>query len=186
MKSSWLVHVRAFGLSGLQAFGLRVKKSQRFEIHLCTRTWHAVSIFCQAIQMKRARSPDVPVGHHRMPDGSLMKDSDHVSSSKRRRAEVSQAEEFAMLADTLASRPDLLRSDPLPREDPYVTDGISRVALGRLGRAEASARPRTVATDVPQTPRRRGENRPASTFNRGPGYVPPSMAAAMTDVIDLT
>ena len=55
-----------------------------------------------------------------------------------------------MYADTLAARPDLLRSDPLPREDPYVTDGVPRAALQRLSRAEAAARPRTVATDVPQ------------------------------------
>ena len=117
--------------------------------------------------MKRSRSPE----------------SDF--SQKRARA-VSEAEDFAMLADTLAARPDLLRSDPLPREDPYVTDGVPRAALQRLGRAEAAARPRTVATDVPQTPRRRGENRPASTFNRGPGYVPPSAAAPTAQVIDLT
>ena len=39
-----------------------------------------------------------------------------------------------MLADSLAARPDLLWSDPLPREDPYVTDGVPRVALQRLGR----------------------------------------------------
>ena len=51
-----------------------------------------------------------------------------------------------------------------------MTDGVPRAALQRLGRAEAAARPRTVATDVPQTPRRRGENRPASVFNRGPVY----------------
>ena len=56
----------------------------------------------------------------------------------------------SMYADTLAARPDLLRSDPLPREDPYVTDGVPRAALQRLSRAEAAARPRTVATDVPQ------------------------------------
>ena len=106
-------------------------------------------------------------------------------SRKRARA-VAEAEEFAMLADSLAARPDLLRSDPLPREDPYVTDGVPRAALQRLGRAEAAARPRTVATDVPQTPRRRGENRPASVFNRGPGYVPPSMMVPAAQVIDLT
>ena len=159
-----------FWPSGLQAFPFRVNKTRRFQIvYSVLDSGHARRslIFWLAIEMKRARSPE----------------TDYTA---KRRRDVSEAEEFATLADTLASRPDLLRSDPLPREDPYVTDGVSRVALGRLSRAEASARPRTVATDVPQTPRRRGENRPASTFNRGPGYVPPSMTAPATQVIDLT
>lgn len=112
-----------------------------------------------------------------MPDGSLMKDSEH-----------DLAEELASTADMLAAAPDLWRSDPLPRAEPLVSDPFSvpRRALSRLGRAEAAARPRRTAAQAPDAPRRRGENRAASTYNRGPGWTPALVVPQGAPVIDLT
>jgi len=138
---------------------------------------------------KRPRSPDargakrqkIPKGYHRMPDGSIMKDSDH-------------AESFVAAADTLLARPDLWRSDPLPRADPAVSDPWAslrrpepkRKALGRISRAEAAARPQRAAIEVPNAPRRRGENRAASTYNRAPGWAPATVVPVGATVVDLT
>jgi hypothetical protein len=124
-----------------------------------------------------------------------MKRSHSEDSRPAKRARPSsQAEDFAILADSLAVRPDLMRSDPLPREDPYVVNPWaslakpepSRPALARLSRADAASRPRRTAIEVPNAPRRRGENRAASTFNRAPGWMPPRPVMATTEVIDLT
>ena len=120
---------------------------------------------------KRYRSDDtpsskrqkLPKGYHMMPDGTVMRDSDH-----------DLAEDLASTADMLAARPDLWRSDPLPRAEPLVSDPttVPRKGLSRLGRAEAAARPRRTAAQAPDAPRRRGENRAASVFNRAPGWAP--------------
>ena len=116
------------------------------------------------------------------------------SRPAKRARSSSQAEDFAILADSLTVRPDLMRSDPLPREDPYVFNPWaslaepepSRPPLARLSRADAASRPRRTAIEAPNAPRRRGENRAASTFNRAPGWMAPRPATATAEVIDLT
>ena len=87
---------------------------------------------------------------------------------------------FAALADSLATRPDLLRTDPLPRDNPVMFDPWaslrapepSRPALHRISREEAALRPRHTAIEVPRAHRRRGENRSASRTNRRRNEVP--------------
>jgi hypothetical protein len=134
---------------------------------------------------KRSRSDDtpsskrqkLPKGYHMMPDGTVMRDSDHDLS-----------EDLASTADMLVARPDLWRSDPLPRAEPLVSDPttVPRKGLSRLGRAEAAARPRRTAAQTPDAPRRRGENRAASVFNRAPGWAPALVVPQGAPVIDLT
>ena len=58
-----------------------------------------------------AKRQKIPKGYHMMPDGSLMKNSDHEL-----------AEDLASTADMLVATPDLWRNDPLPRAEPLVSD----------------------------------------------------------------
>jgi hypothetical protein len=137
---------------------------------------------------KRPRSPDarnvkrqrIPAGFHRMPDGSVMKGDDHS--------------ELLAAADSLLARPDLCRSDPLPRAAPEAADpwaamrraSPKRKPLARVSHEEAAGRHRTAAIEVPNAPRRRGENRAASTMNRAPGWRSAMVVPMGAPVIDLT
>ena len=118
--------------------------------------------------------------------------SDAAPPSKRQKvpkdSDYDLAEDLASTADMLLARPDLWRSDPLPRAEPLVSDPatVPRKGLSRLGRAEAAARPRRTAAQTPDAPRRRGENRAASVYNRGPGWAPALVVPQGAPVIDLT
>ena len=126
--------------------------------------------------MKRAHSPIVD------------------SSAKRPRHPTTDSDFFAALADALAKHPDLLRKDPLPRDNPVVADPWaslrapepSRPVLRRISREEAALHPRRTAIEVPNAPRRRGENRAASTINRAPGWRPLTAVPNTAPAIDLT
>ena len=97
-------------------------------------------------------------------------------------------------ADSLLARPDLWRSDPLPRAAPEAADpwaamrraSPKRKPLARVSREEAAGRHRTAAIEVPNAPRRRGENRAASTMNRAPGWRSAMIVPMGAPVIDLT
>lgn len=85
-------------------------------------------------------------GHRDATQARVLKDSDH-----------DLAEDLASTADMLAARPDLWRSDPLPRAEPLLSDPttVPRKGLSRLGRSEAAARPRRTAAQAPDAPRQR-------------------------------
>ena len=112
-----------------------------------------------------------------------------VDSNGKRPRYPTDSDVFAALADSLATRHDLLRTDPLPRDNPVMFDPWaslrapepSRPALHRISREEAALRPRHTAIEVPRAHRRRGENRSASRTNRRRNEVPQSQEGGDID-----
>ena len=101
-----------------------------------------------------------------------------------RGATVDLDTELADTADMLADSVDALAD--VPRAAPRsVVPPRKRKGLQRLGRDEAASRSRRTAAETPSAPRRRGENRSASFFNRGPGWESVTVPAG-AQVVDLT
>ena len=96
------------------------------------------------------------------------------------------ADDLAVLADELASTADALQTiaPEVRRKRPREPER-ARKGLQRLDRSQAAKRKRRVASDTPQAPRRRGENRSASFGNRPRGYVQQPIPQNV-DVVDLT
>ena len=96
------------------------------------------------------------------------------------------ADELADFADALASTADaLLETAPEKRRKRKRSESPKRKGLQRIDRSSVSSRKRTAATDVPSAPRRRGENRSASSYNRPRSYMTTPLPQN-ADVVDLT
>ena len=107
-----------------------------------------------------------------------------TSHSSKRSKQPDLATELADTADMLADSADALAD--VPRAAPRsVVPPRKRKGLQRLGRDEAASRSRRTAAETPSAPRRRGENRSASFFNRGPGWESVTVPVG-AQVVDLT
>ena len=96
------------------------------------------------------------------------------------------ADQLADFADALASASDaLLETAPETRRKRKRSESPKRKGLQRIDRSSVSSRKRTAATDVPSAPRRRGENRSASSYNRPRSYMTTPLPQN-ADVVDLT
>ena len=107
-----------------------------------------------------------------------------TSHSAKRSRQSDLATELADTADMLADSADALAD--VPRAAPRsVVPPRKRKGVQRLGRDEAASRSRRTAAETPSAPRRRGENRSASFYNRGPGWESVTVPAGAL-VVDLT
>jgi hypothetical protein len=97
------------------------------------------------------------------------------------------SEILADTADEIAGSDDMLL-DTTPRTAPrsVLPPRASRKGLRRIDRQEAAKRKRRTAAQTPDAPRRRGENRSASVFNRAPGWQSATAMPAGATIVDLT
>jgi hypothetical protein len=97
------------------------------------------------------------------------------------------SEILADTADEIAGSDDMLL-DTAPRTAPrsVLPPRASRKGLRRIDRQEAAKRKRRTAAQTPDAPRRRGENRSASVFNRAPGWQSATAMPAGATIVDLT
>ena len=97
------------------------------------------------------------------------------------------SEILADTADEIADSDDMLL-DTVPRTTPQsvLPPRASHKGLRRIDRQEASKRKRRTAAQTPDAPRRRGENRSASVFNRAPGWHSATVVPDGAMIVDLT
>ena len=109
--------------------------------------------------------------------GAVLKGADRVvdafhGSGGCHQCGAGLADELANFADALASTSDaLLDRVPDVQRKRRRSTSPNRKGLQRIDRSSVSSRKRTAATDVPSAPRRRGENRSASSYNRPRSYM---------------
>ena len=109
----------------------------------------------------------------------------HTDAKRAREQDLSEI--LADTADEIASSDDMLL-DTAPRTTPQsvLPPRASRKGLRRIDRQEATKRKRRTAVQTPDAPRRRGENRSASVFNRAPGWQLATAVSEGATIVDLT
>ena len=109
----------------------------------------------------------------------------HADAKRTRTQDLSEI--LADTADEIAVSDDMLR-DTVPRTAPQsvLPPRVSRKGLRRIDRQEAAKRKRRTASQTPDAPRRRGENRSASVSNRAPGWQSATAVPAGATIVDLT
>ena len=109
----------------------------------------------------------------------------HADAKRTRTQDLSEI--LADTADEIAVSDDMLR-DTAPRTAPQsvLPPRVSRKGLRRIDRQEAAKRKRRTASQTPDAPRRRGENRSASVSNRAPGWQSATAVPAGATIVDLT
>ena len=109
----------------------------------------------------------------------------HADAKRTRTQDLSEI--LADTADEIAVSDDMLL-DAAPRTAPrsLLPPRVSRKGLRRIDRQEAAKRKRRTAVQTPDAPRRRGENRSASVFNRAPGWQSATAVPAGATIVDLT
>ena len=139
-----------------------------------------------AAQLREARiATSTAIGADTSSSRKRSHSTTHTDAKRTRKQDLSEI--LADTADEIADSDDMLL-DTAPRTTPQsvLPPRVSRKGLRRIDRQEATKRKRRTAVQTPDAPRRRGENRSASFFNRAPGWQSMATTPANATIVDLT